>query len=487
MRLRARPRLLPHLAVLLLGWFVSSCAHPTYAAGPGIWAIVDAEPELAAQLDRIELSTDHDGSTVWLTEPPAGERRGSIPIVHDLPWQAGRYRDTLRLRGYRGTTVLVERSADLHFSADKRLVLHVLLSRACAEQVGVCEQAGETCVDCGPSCASDRIDESALRSLDFGVNPLAGYRRLDCSAPIGAADAGPSSATDAGTTEPGQDAGSQGQLDASQGGGPSDAQVSSSDARSDTLDASPATDAVVSSADGATDASQEAATTPDAMASPLLQECALLMHLDEARWSGSPGEVRDLSGQGNHGTAIGTAQTTTSGRFSAAARLDGAGWIKVPDAPSLRPSNALTVSAWFYLDQAPNNWPGIVAKRVGYNDSCSFGLFLAPDSKIYVDVVDDDNRFASNTVVTPAQWHHVAFTYDGNAAMAERVRLYIDGALDRSAPETSANIPPFTGDVILGNLINGADTLVGRIDEVGIWTRALSVAEIATLATQPLK
>jgi hypothetical protein len=41
---------------------------------------------------------------------------------------------------------------------------------------------------------------------------------------------------------------------------------------------------------------------------------------------------------------------------------------------------------------------------------------------------------------------------------------------------------------VVANLVNGGDTYVGRLDEVGLWTRALSADEVAALAhaTAPL-
>lgn len=209
---------------------------------------------------------------------------------------------------------------------------------------------------------------------------------------------------------------------------------------------------------------------------------ALLLHLDEPTFSTTAGAVRDESGLGNHGTVRGTLPTSIAGRFGSAAALAGTDWVEVADAPSLRPSSALTVSVWFYLDALPDmRWVGLVNKRNAFNVDTTFALFIAADARITVDVDGEESRFTSQVLATTQHWTHVAFVFDGSLPMEQRVKLYIDGVLDTTAAEPSAVIPPYPASVIVGNLVNGGDTFVGRLDEVALWTRALSSTEIAAL------
>jgi len=59
--------------------------------------------------------------------------------------------------------------------------------------------------------------------------------------------------------------------------------------------------------------------------------------------------------------------------------------------------------------------------------------------------------------------------------------------LDRTGPETSTTIPAYTSPINIGNLINGADTLIGRVDSVALWTRALSASEIGEVFASDLE
>ncbi|RYD83600.1 MAG: hypothetical protein EOP84_07665, partial [Verrucomicrobiaceae bacterium] len=73
-------------------------------------------------------------------------------------------------------------------------------------------------------------------------------------------------------------------------------------------------------------------------------------------------------------------------------------------------------------------------------------------------------------------WHHVALTFDKNAGGA--ARLYVDGALKASF---TANFTPATkGDFYIGSY-PGSAYFKGQLDEVSLYTRALSAGEIYSI------
>jgi hypothetical protein len=84
--------------------------------------------------------------------------------------------------------------------------------------------------------------------------------------------------------------------------------------------------------------------------------------------------------------------------------------------------------------------------------------------------------------VCDGAWHHVAVVLenDGTPDAAE-VRLYVDGVEDAITLSKSAAVDTVVGsDVLIGS--NRVHYFDGLIDEVRIWDRALSGAEIAELA-----
>lgn len=229
----------------------------------------------------------------------------------------------------------------------------------------------------------------------------------------------------------------------------------------------------------------------------ILQDLVLLLHFEEPSWTpDAGGTVIDSSGTGNNGTPLGTAMTTPNGKFGRAAAFDGNGAVLVPDSPSLHPTNALTYAAWIYptyLDDAGARYPGIIAKRVDYTTDVAFTMFLWTNYNVWGDI-EAPNRFNSNAVFTTGQWYHVAIVYDGTQPNPNaRATVYVNGAFD-STHAAPTSLMMHTADLKVGYLQQGAADpdpnagFIGSIDEVAVWTRALSAAEIQSLytATGPL-
>ena len=96
-----------------------------------------------------------------------------------------------------------------------------------------------------------------------------------------------------------------------------------------------------------------------------------------------------------------------------------------------------------------------------------------------------------DTVMNDGTWHHVAVTVQANATVSyPEVQLWLDGQDDTQ--HTSDTDPPYDLtadlDVSIGRRPASDDRYyIGQIDELYIYDRALSQAEIAGLAglTQP--
>ena len=240
--------------------------------------------------------------------------------------------------------------------------------------------------------------------------------------------------------------------------------------------------------DGASDASDsatEAAPPSDAgdADGPIvsLDGCVLLLHMNEATWAGS-GSVIDSSGQENSGSAVNGAVTTADGKFGRAGLFSGTTWVDVPASPSLdAPMTQLTLSAWIYptalTDGGPA--PGIISKRESFGMNVAYTLFLNENNLAFFDLQGD--RSNSNSAFANDAWYHVVVVYDGSLSDAGiGAAIYINGALDRvhpAGPVIDAN----NQDVLIANLPMGGQIFTGKIDEVAIWTRALSADEIKKL------
>jgi hypothetical protein len=79
-------------------------------------------------------------------------------------------------------------------------------------------------------------------------------------------------------------------------------------------------------------------------------------------------------------------------------------------------------------------------------------------------------------------WHHVAIVSDGTT-----LRVYLDGA-PHSTPQTVA-LGAVTGALQVGAWIQGtgnSDFFGGRLDEVRVYTRALTQVEVQTEMNSPI-
>jgi chitodextrinase len=190
--------------------------------------------------------------------------------------------------------------------------------------------------------------------------------------------------------------------------------------------------------------------------------------------------VADWSGNGNNGTASGS--TWTAGQFGNAASLDGVNdRINLPGLGTFY-NTAFTLEAW-------------VRKTGAKKDVMVLGSSVASQGggpMIWVDHVDGryyltlgTGGFAtyldSGRAPTVGQWEHVAATYDGSTA-----RFYIGGieVASKAFGGTVGNSNTWR----LGSYETTATGFFdGRIDNVRIYSRALSAAEIAANMSTPVQ
>jgi hypothetical protein len=157
--------------------------------------------------------------------------------------------------------------------------------------------------------------------------------------------------------------------------------------------------------------------------------------------------------------------------------------IMVPDSPSLDNTPAFTLSYRFKANTF--NGAGLVAKRVSFNDNNSYGTFLTADGKLNIDIDSNNNRFTSTTGFERGAWYHIALVFDGSLAADQRAKLYVDGALDRTATETSASIPNYNSPLYVG-ILSAPTTAYfdGLIDDVRFQRRALTAADVAAISQE---
>jgi len=84
-----------------------------------------------------------------------------------------------------------------------------------------------------------------------------------------------------------------------------------------------------------------------------------------------------------------------------------------------------------------------------------------------------------STNVADGAWHHIAMTYDGGNS----VKLYVDGLLEVSTTKTYATTS--TGNATLGSSTGTREYYHGLLDEVRVYNRELTAAEVESIAASP--
>jgi hypothetical protein len=203
--------------------------------------------------------------------------------------------------------------------------------------------------------------------------------------------------------------------------------------------------------------------------------------LDES--SGST--AHDSSPIGNDGalTNMSPGSDWVTGKIDGCLDFDGNNdRVIVADHDTLDDTQFLTISVWAYPTVLDGNPRCPVSKRIDPSTQYSYSLFFYSGNRLYVDVAGNNNRFSSNTVFTPNQWYHLAVVFDGTQPSASRVKVFVNGSLDKTAAESSTSIPNTSSQLVIGLLSgNGSGYFRGIIDDVRIYRKALSESQIQIL------
>ncbi len=160
-------------------------------------------------------------------------------------------------------------------------------------------------------------------------------------------------------------------------------------------------------------------------------------------------------------------------------------FVEIPNASQyIANAEGVTLTGWFYCD-ALNYGQGMFGFRNGGDG----------DGEMYMIQLNDgvlENRYITSTAfseyvspaftVLPETWQHFAWIYTGS-----EVQLWLNGSLVGSSPSSSGPITAMDKPFAIGQLISPWDFFYGgRIDEVSVWSKALSENEIQDMIENEL-
>ncbi len=203
--------------------------------------------------------------------------------------------------------------------------------------------------------------------------------------------------------------------------------------------------------------------------------------------AGTGTTAADASGNGLVGTLAG-ATWTPAGKYGNALAFNGTtSYVDLGNPTPLQLTGSMTWSAWVFATGTPPNDGQIIAKS-GPSDGWqvktspdtgphTFGVAVAANASTYV------QRFSTTTRALNT-WYHVAGVYN---ATAQTLDIYVNGVLDNGL--LSGTVPAAqlnsTQNVNIGRRIGGY-YFQGIIDDMRIYNRAISAAEVTTDMNTPI-
>ena len=226
-------------------------------------------------------------------------------------------------------------------------------------------------------------------------------------------------------------------------------------------------------------------------ADTLAKGLVLDMSLDKADIGTSTDSILDLTPNANNGVAVGTTWTTDRhGQANKAMSFNGTSdyvdlGASVDDTMS---GKTVGASMWVYTD--PADWNGGVEVLLDNSitaPSTNNGFYVALDDRgggqptegLIVTIARGGGFVSADTnnnVITSAGWYHIAFFDDGT-----NYKIYVNGVDQTLTNYASGTYDANALDLYIGAVNNGSLFFTGKMDDVKLWSRSMTTAEVTTL------
>jgi len=200
-------------------------------------------------------------------------------------------------------------------------------------------------------------------------------------------------------------------------------------------------------------------------------------------WYPLNGNANDSSGNGNNGTSNGgiTWVADRNGNSYGACSFNGSNtYINIPNSTSMQiPSNQLTFSLWFKCIGTPMTTAVFFSKNDSQTDYPQYSFQLNPLTTIHFGITDTTNNLYwvnKDYNLVYNQWYFIAVTWDGVNA-----NLYLNDSLI-STQQFNIRMKKDNHPLQIGRDTGGdIDYYQGYMDDIRIYSRALSTSEIKSL------
>ncbi len=197
-----------------------------------------------------------------------------------------------------------------------------------------------------------------------------------------------------------------------------------------------------------------------------------LVHLDD-----TTGSIRDTSGNSNDGSNVGGTYAA-AGRFGTAVNMQGTSYLDFGNASLLSVSGDLSISVW--VKRAATAQLGFLISKEANPSPNGWCLFILSTDQVAFCIHDGQLRdtFTSTTLTSVGSWYHIVATHTPGAQ-----QIYVNGVVQPlSQGGAYATNPAMSiNPMWIGKRYDDTGYLQGPIDEVALFARTLSAAEVREL------
>lgn len=172
-----------------------------------------------------------------------------------------------------------------------------------------------------------------------------------------------------------------------------------------------------------------------------------------------------------------------SGKKNYCAFFTGGTLCTIPNTSSLTFSGSFTVSCWIYPTSDPPPAGAIFLHKglalYNYRFVYNGGTYGTKYTIMFGGGINNGaNEIVSTDTFTLNNWYNVVAVYNSSSGK----KLYVNG-ISRANSSVTGTVTTNTGALYLGRYSNDAISynFFGKFDEIGLWNRALSPAEVTTL------
>ncbi len=188
----------------------------------------------------------------------------------------------------------------------------------------------------------------------------------------------------------------------------------------------------------------------------------------------------DASG-GGHTLTNNNSVTTTTGVINEAASLNGINQNLASADAAFALTGTMSVSFWLNPSSVAAGSKNLCVMMHFFGFNCCWDVEINRTAG-KIDVISHDGNsvvVTGGTSLSTSTWYHCVAVRSGSAG-AWTWTLYLNGSSDGSGNDTSN--PSGTGcTMVLAADDNNANNYNGLLDEVGIWSRALSGSDVSNL------